>query len=273
MENKYLMMHILDVHTASPFKDLFMIRPADLANITEEMKKNGYDTAHPIVIWGGHKGVVVDGHTRLQAAKDAGLLDVAVIAHDFADEDEALEYAIGSQRNRRNLTPGEMLECLNALDSRKHVGRPSKTTLNNVISGRTAPQTAKLLGTSQTKVERLRAINAHATPEVKQALKEGKMTINKAYGETMSQQRQEEKHLPGYDMEKVKAVRLQTLEKDFEKIILTRIEREVHEHPDIEYTEQERGDLIARCLPKIEAAIRNLPLQNSKQNSNDGEEK
>lgn len=265
-------MHILDVHTASPFKDLFMIRPADLANITDSMKKKGYDTAHPIVIWGGHDGVVVDGHTRLQAAKDAGLLDVAVIAHDFADEDEALEYAIGSQRNRRNLTPGEMMECLNALDSRKKVGRPSKTTLNNVISGRTAPQTAKLLGTSQTKVERLKTINVHATPEVKQALKDGKMTINKAYGETMAQRRQIEKNLPDYDKGKVKETRLRTLKKDFARLIQIRVRRELHEYPNVEYEAQDFCKLIRENFSQMEYSIKEVFQEMGRANEQKTEE-
>ena len=86
MEKKYLLMHILDVHTAAPFKDLFTIKPSVLADITDSMKKNGYDEAFPLILWAGHGGVLVDGHTRLQAAKDAGVLDVAVVMHDFADE-------------------------------------------------------------------------------------------------------------------------------------------------------------------------------------------
>jgi len=41
-----------------------MIAPT-LDEIAADMKANGYDFAHPIIIWAGHKVTVVDGHTRL----------------------------------------------------------------------------------------------------------------------------------------------------------------------------------------------------------------
>ena len=266
MENKYLMMHILDVHTAAPFKNLFMMRPDDLANITEDMKKNGYDTAHPIVVWGGHKGVVVDGHTRLQGAKDAGLLDVAVIMHGFADEDTALEYAIASQRNRRNITDGELLECIKALDNRKKIGRPAKTTSNEVISGRTSKETANLLGTSATKVEKLRAINEHATPEIRASLKKGDISINNAYNQTMNQRRMAAGKLPEYKPEDVKRERLKALEESICKIVAVRIERELNEYPEVRYSEDERQGLIDRCLPGVITALKNLPVDEKQNN-------
>jgi len=211
MENKYMMMHILDVRTSAPFKNLFKVFPAVLSGITEDMRKNGYDIAYPIVIWGGHNGVVVDGHTRLQAAKDAGLLEVAVITHDFEDEIEALEYAISCQRNRRNITDGEMLECLKALDEKRKVGRPEKITSNEVNSGRTSKKTAELLGTSATKVEKLRTINEHATPEIRNSLKDGKISVNSAYNQTMQHRRICESKMPEYKPEDVRRERLNTL--------------------------------------------------------------
>lgn len=53
-------MHILDVHTDYPFKNLFPINPTVLAAMTEDMKTHSFDMVHPIVVWGGHNGVVVD---------------------------------------------------------------------------------------------------------------------------------------------------------------------------------------------------------------------
>lgn len=260
MENKYLMMHILDVHTEAPFCDLFKITPTVLAAITEDMKKNGFDKAHPLVLWGGHNGIVVDGHTRLQAAKDAGVLDVAVIARDFESELEALEYAIAAQRNRRNLTNGEMMVCLDALDKRMAVGRPQKTTSNEVIFGRSSRKTADLLGTSPTKVEKLRTINAHAAHPIKESLATGGISVNKAYNETMKQRRAEEKHLPEFKPEEVKRVRLENLETSIERIVSMRIEREVQEYPEVRYSPEEREELIKRTLVRVGNAMRNLPV-------------
>ena len=261
MEKKYLLMHILDVHTAAPFKDLFTIKPSVLADITDSMKKKGYDEAFPLILWAGHGGVLVDGHTRLQAAKDAGVLDVAVVMHDFADELAALEYAIACQSHRRNLTNGEMLACLAALDERKKVGRPEKTTSNEVISGRTSKKTAELLGTSPTKVEKLRTINSHATPEIRESLTKGDISVNRAYNETMRHRRADENHIREVAPEDAKKERLKALEESIIKMVSIRIEREIREYPEIRYGEQERRELIARCVSGITAAMGNLPLE------------
>ena len=59
MKNNILMMHILDVHTASPFKDLFKIDPAVLKSIAESMKIAGFDMVHPLVLWAGDRKSVV----------------------------------------------------------------------------------------------------------------------------------------------------------------------------------------------------------------------
>ena len=176
MKSNVLMMHILDVHTDYPFKNLFPINPTVLAAMTEDMKTHGFDMVHPIVVWGGHNGVVVDGHTRLQAAKDAGVLNVPLVIKEFADEDEAIQYAIGSQRNRRNLTDSELLNCIAAIDSRFPRGGSSKTARE--VFGNSAQKTADILGISKTKVEKLRTVNDHASSQVKDAVLNGELSVN-----------------------------------------------------------------------------------------------
>ena len=254
MKSNILMMHILDVHTDAPFKDLFVIKPAVLAAMTEDMKKHGFDMVHPIVVWGGHNGVVVDGHTRLQAAKDAGVLNVPIVIKDFADELAALEYAIAAQRNRRNLTDGEIMACLSALDQRKQVGRPSKITSNKVISGRTSKQTADLLGTSATKVEKLRTIDSFATPEVKKSLIDGNISVNKAYNETMAARRENPRDLTAV-MQKtpaeIKDERFKVIVKSITEMVKNRLERESREYPEITYSQQEKAEINAQLSAKI----------------------
>ena len=191
MKSNVLMMHILDVHTDYPFKNLFPINPTVLAAMTEDMKTHGFDMVHPIVVWGGHNGVVVDGHTRLQAAKDAGVLNVPLVIKEFADEDEAIQYAISSQRNRRNLTDSELLNCIAAIDSRFPRGGSSKTARE--VFGNSAQKTADILGISKTKVEKLRTVNDHASNQIKDAVLNGELSVNKAYNETMAARRAEKR--------------------------------------------------------------------------------
>ena len=187
--------------TAEPFCNLFPIRPTVLSQIIDDMNKNGYDACQPIVVW---NMTVVDGHTRLRAAIAAGIETIPVICRRFADEDEALEYAIKTQRNRRNLTDWELLQCLQKLDFRKKVGRPEK----NISSpqGKSSAAVAIILGISATKVERLRVINDHGTAEIKEALRRGECTVNGAYEAVMAPRRKHPKSLPDADAEIIHAV-------------------------------------------------------------------
>jgi ParB-like chromosome segregation protein Spo0J len=55
----------------------------------------------------------------LRAAKKAGLIQVPVALKRFDTEDEALEYAIKRQRNRRNLTDREIMKYVEELNKRR----------------------------------------------------------------------------------------------------------------------------------------------------------
>ena len=187
--------------TAEPFCNLFPIRPTVLSQIIDDMNKNGYDACQPIVVW---NMTVVDGHTRLRAAIAAGIETVPVICRRFAGEDEALEYAIKTQRNRRNLTDWELLQCLQKLDFRKKVGRPEKSS--SAPQGNTSKLIAATLGISSKKVEKLRAISDYGTDEIKNALCRGEYSINGAYEAVMAPRRKQPKSLPDADAEIIHAV-------------------------------------------------------------------
>tara|TARA_R110001599_G_scaffold348542_1_gene575902 strand:- start:387 stop:1106 length:720 start_codon:yes stop_codon:yes gene_type:complete len=189
-----------EIKTRSPYKDLFAIKSATLSAITKSMKKDGFNEAEPLVYWQidsvGH--VLVDGHTRLEAAKQAGLQEVHAVRMNFDNELKAVEYAISRQKNRRNLTELEIVNCMGELDKLRQAGRPSKELAPhgaNLDTGKSSASTAEALGISQRKVERIRTVQDYATPEVKEAIQSGDMSINKAYNETQAR-RKEEKEEP-----------------------------------------------------------------------------
>jgi hypothetical protein len=105
-----------------PFSDSFAIDPEVLSRITASMQEMGYDPAFPIATW---DLTVIDGHTRLEAAKAAGLRNVWIEPKAFADEDEAYLYAVRTQVQRRNLAPRELLVAFQRVDRIKGRGRPS----------------------------------------------------------------------------------------------------------------------------------------------------
>jgi len=244
-----------DVKTASPFKDLFQVRPADLENVEQDMKTNGYDSAHPIIIWAGHDMTVIDGHTRLAAAKKLMFPLIPAIIKTFKDEAEALEYAIRTQRNRRNLTDAELFRCLNELDKRYKTTEELRAS-REARTGKSAEQTASLLGVSRAKVERLRAVNDHASDEVKEAVKAGKLTVNKAYNETMEARHAAETANGNPAQERTD--RLVALEKAYCSVLTARTNRELKQNPDIRYSEEEMECLWEKVCMKLKNELNKL---------------
>ena len=233
-----------ELRTVEPFKSLFPIREDVLARITVDMKQHGFDSARPITVWAGHRFTVVDGHTRLLAATKLGISGVPIVIREFADENKALEYAINSQRNRRNLTDAELLRCLSELDKRKKVGRPKN---GGVDLGKSAEATAKVLGISRSKVERRRTVADHAAMTVKLAVLSGDLTVNKAYVITMEARNMNK--CSGKDA--IKAARLAALEKNICKVIHERTKSELIRHPGIRYTDSEIHALKGRIISKL----------------------
>jgi ParB family chromosome partitioning protein len=180
-------MFIGDIQTASPFRDLFPIIDKVLEGLYWDMQKNGFDPSKPIVLWESHNSIVIDGHMRLRAAKKAGLIQVPVVLKKFDTEEEALGYAVHCQRNRRNITDREIIQCIETLDKRKDKLAnlvQNRSEAPDGASGKTSAMTASLLGVSTRKVERARAILDNAPDEVRDAVKAGDMTINSAYNQT-----------------------------------------------------------------------------------------
>jgi hypothetical protein len=124
METKEIkMMKTKEIEVRSPFKDLFLIDPEILNAVEEHMRVHGFDKSQPIVLW---NGVLVEGHTRHEAALKNGIEVVPACEKDFANEDEAIEYAVHNQAHRRNLTDGTLLRLVEKLDQRYKAGRPKK---------------------------------------------------------------------------------------------------------------------------------------------------
>ncbi len=188
-------MYIGDIKTASPFCDLFPIRRRTLDDIYWEMQRHGYDNSQPLVLWKDHGNVVIDGHTRLQAAKKANIYQIPVIFKSFCSEEIALKYAISCQKNRRNLTDSELVACVVELDKRMTKAEAGakrwEQASPEACSGKSAEKTAEILGVSRSKVERIRTVMDNADDEIKRMVKTGRMTVNSAYNRTVGARRDE----------------------------------------------------------------------------------
>ena len=184
-----------DLKTGEPFSSLFPINPSLVDTIAASIKEGGYDPGQPIAVW---HGLVVDGHTRLKAAKRSGLGLIPCMYFPFEDEDEALRYALSRQRDRRNLTDADLVRLVGELDKRR-MSRGGGDHRSNAPSGvndhetiepspepaRSSSKTAKILGISERKVERIRTVLDRADDDVKAAVLTGEKSVNAAYNETV----------------------------------------------------------------------------------------
>ncbi|MBN2531855.1 MAG: hypothetical protein JXB88_03130 [Spirochaetales bacterium] len=172
--------HISELRQEEPFKSLFPIEDKVLQGILADMKENGFDNSKPIDVW---KGIVIDGNTRFNAAVMAGIKEVAVYDHKFRNQEEALEYAVHNQRDRRNITDAEIYKCVEILDNRRSRGGDRKSedfkSSSELLISR--EKTAQTIGTSAAKVQKARTIQDHGDKKTINAVKQGKISINKAY--------------------------------------------------------------------------------------------
>lgn len=167
---------------AEPFASLFSIKAEILAAIVADMKTNGFDASKPVNVWKKPDGtrVLIDGYTRIGAAEELGLLRVTAYEKSFASEDEALAYAIHTQRDRRNLTDAELLRLVELVD-RPQKGFNTPVASIEATKGRphkTADLTADAIGTSRAKVERARVVLSD--PDEAATVRRGEKSIHQA---------------------------------------------------------------------------------------------
>jgi ParB-like chromosome segregation protein Spo0J len=180
-----------DVRT-HPALGIFSIDPDVLERITAHMRQYGYDSAHPIVLgigpWTEEGPVVVDGHTRLRASLDASIEEVDVTISQFETLNQAVEWAIHYQRDRRNLSAGELHKLIQAIDRPHEHGGDRKSeeikgTRDPLKSDQVEPvplektsltATAKTVGVSPKTVQHSRLIASD--PEIEEKVQTGEIT-------------------------------------------------------------------------------------------------
>ena len=138
VQSKVIQMPIDELKMAQPFCEVFEIRETDLRQVMDAIRKNGFDTLYPIVVWEGHDNVVVDGHTRLIAARQLGYATVPVVSRSFCDEEAALQHTITAQRVRRSLSQAELMKCVTMLHEKIAAGKRERSVkgLTPVPQGR-----------------------------------------------------------------------------------------------------------------------------------------
>lgn len=162
------------------FKNLYKIDEFVLERITNHMGSNGFDESQPLHIWvvTDENGVthyyLIDGYTRLTAAKKLGLIQVPYYEHtEFISFDEAYKYVLHLQTDRRNLEGIDLLNNIKELMGSDYI--QSMKNKNQAI--------ADLIGVSKKTVERAKFVNENASEEQIESLESGNTTINQLHTE------------------------------------------------------------------------------------------
>jgi hypothetical protein len=78
-------------------------------SIAKSIKAHGYDQSQPLIIW-KEVGVLLDGHTRLEAVRLSGYEGkIPVVPVSFPNLQSALAYVLNIQFNRRNVREADII--------------------------------------------------------------------------------------------------------------------------------------------------------------------
>lgn len=110
------------------FKNLIPpLTSEEYIGLKNSIMKNGYDPAHPIVVW---EDTIIDGHNRYEICKELNI-EFKTIAKQFKDRSEIINWIIDNQLNRRNITNeqriyliGKRYKAEKQKTVRKFKGRP-----------------------------------------------------------------------------------------------------------------------------------------------------
>lgn len=152
----------------------------------------------PLVVW---NDTLIDGHNRYEIASKYGL-EYKTQSMDFTSRDEAIRWIILNQFGRRNLSAYD--RSILALRLKPIIAEKAKERQEIGVnqyslchkcdkpSIDTKKELAKVAGVSHNTIARVEKIEQHATPEIKEAVKSGEMSINQAYQATRREEKKAE---------------------------------------------------------------------------------
>lgn len=158
----------------------------------------------PLVVWRVPSGddILIDGHNRWKIAAKHGGIQFETVRKEFDNRNEVITWICNNQLGRRNIsmfdrvTLEDRKKRILAEQAKKQIGGDKKSesyktlqrNLGNDSESRRKNTTdykiAKAAGTSEDTVRKVRRINETAPESTKQAVREGKLSINQAYNAT-----------------------------------------------------------------------------------------
>ena len=134
---------------------------------------------------------LIDWPMRWLPARDNGIEQIPCVIIEFPDMMAALQRAISLQMERRPSKDGTLYRLCERFDTLQKRGgdRRSEKAKSNLTGVRiektrsvSARKTAALIGCNYGKVDKIRKIRRDGTPEIQDAVRNDKISINKAFG-------------------------------------------------------------------------------------------
>jgi hypothetical protein len=124
-----------------------------------------------------YEGMVLDGWHRFNAANEAGVTCPMV---ELGDVDPQA-FVIAQNKDRRHIAQGQIALAVAAVYQwRPGAGRPQKNSAPGAGFPKTTAEMAEIAGVGTRTMEHAKTVEAKATPKVKQAVKDGELSVKKA---------------------------------------------------------------------------------------------
>ena len=173
-----------------------------------------------IITW---NGFIIDGHNRFEIATRWNL-EYQTESKSFKDENDVKEWMINNQFGRRNLSNYQrsvlalqLEEVFSAKAKEKETERKTtfhKSEKSNIEPINTIKEISKVANVSHDTIAKVKVIQATATPEVKEKLSTGEISINQAYQEIKKEEKKEIQNEKKKDYEE----RIETVSKNEFKV-------------------------------------------------------
>lgn len=166
------------------------LSPEEFKQLEENCVREGIRDA--LIVWKQPDGndILIDGHNRWNISVRHGGIPFQIKQKEFPDRESAETWIIRNQLGRRNIDKwvrydlAKQLEEIEAKQAKERQGARTDINIPPMLAesrGDTRDKMAKMVGVSHGTYDKMKTIDEKATPETKQLVREGKLSINQAF--------------------------------------------------------------------------------------------
>ena len=178
MEQEYIIDH--------EFRHMLLPKTQEQHEALKETIRADGKVRDSLVVW-DEENILIDGHGREQICKELGIALPPIVRLSFASRDDAKMWVLRNQLTRRNLHPFQQIEAAvkfkELFAAKARANQQGGVPLKSGEGIEVGKELAKLVGVSPDTVRKVERILEKASPEEKDALRNGDagISINSVY--------------------------------------------------------------------------------------------